>query len=77
MQRKDYKPTKWNWSGAPRAPSSAFGTFNTNVPQETQQVPAITRRFEGGRNSARGRTFENLGVNGVGSANLQGTFLRA
>ena len=54
-----------------------FGTFNTNVPQETQQVPAITRRFEGGRNSARGRTFNPLGVNGVGNANLQGTFLRA
>jgi len=54
-----------------------FGTFNTNVPLETQQVPPITRRFEGGRNSARGRSFEALGTAGVGSANLGGTFIRA
>lgn len=54
-----------------------FGTFNTDVREVTQHLPAITSSFEGGRNSVRGRYFSNLGNGGVGSVNTKGTYLRA
>jgi hypothetical protein len=54
-----------------------FGTFNTDVTQRTQPLPPITRMFEGGRNSLRGRTFEPLGTGPVGKTNVKATYLRA
>ena len=54
-----------------------FGTFNTDVQTVTQGLPPITRSFEGGRNSVRGRYYTTLGNGGVGSVNTKGTYLRA
>lgn len=54
-----------------------FGTFNTDVPQQTQALPPITRTFEGGRNSVRGRGYTDLGTRPVGNTNLGSTYLRA
>lgn len=54
-----------------------FGTFNTDVTQVTQPLPPITRDFEGGRNSLRGRGFSPLGTGPVGSINTKYAYLRA
>lgn len=54
-----------------------FGTFNTDVRQVTQRLPPITREFEGGRNSLRGRTFQPLGIQPVGTKNYSATYIRA
>ena len=53
-----------------------FGTFNTDVPQVTQKLPPITRDFQGGRNSLRGRGFEALGTRPVGTTNWQSAYLQ-
>ncbi len=54
-----------------------FGTFNTDVPQMTQALPPITRDFQGGRNSVRGRGFQDLGTRPVGQTNWNSTYIRA
>lgn len=54
-----------------------FGTFNTDVLQQTQALPPITRTFEGGRNSVRGRGFTDLGTRPVGTTNWNSTYIRA
>jgi hypothetical protein len=54
-----------------------FGTFNTDVEQQTQALPPITRTFEGGRNSLRGRGFTDLGTRPVGTTNWNSTYLQA
>lgn len=54
-----------------------FGTFNTDVQQVTQRLPAITRDFEGGRNSLRGRGFSPLGTGPVGGINVKSAYLQA
>jgi hypothetical protein len=53
-----------------------FGTFNTDVEQVTQALPPITRKFLGGRNSLRGRTFEPLGTKPVGTTNWNATYIK-
>lgn len=54
-----------------------FGTFNTQVREQTQSLPPITRTFEGGRNSVRGRGFTDLGTRPVGTTNWGSTYLHA
>jgi hypothetical protein len=54
-----------------------FGTFNTDVRQRTQALPPITRSFEGGRNSVRGRGFTDLGTQPVGKTNWNSTYIKA
>lgn len=39
-----------------------FGTFAAAPPTAPQSVPSITRTFEGGRNTPRGRQFHALGT---------------
>jgi len=54
-----------------------FGTFNNNISQRTQALPPITREFEGGRNSVRGRGFQELGIRPVGKTNYASTYIKA
>jgi hypothetical protein len=54
-----------------------FGTFNTDVREVTQRLPPITREFEGGRNSLRGRSFQPLGTQPVGKKNWNATYIKA
>lgn len=54
-----------------------FGTFNLDIQERTQALPPITRSFEGGRNSLRGRGFQDLGTRPVGNTNTQYAYLKA
>lgn len=54
-----------------------FGTFNNEKIYKHQERPPITRSFEGGRNSLRGRFFTDLGNAPVGTTNYSSTYIKA
>jgi hypothetical protein len=54
-----------------------FGTFNTEKVYVKQKLPPITREFEGGRNSLRGRGYTDIGTGPIGNVNTKFTYLRS